>query len=69
MADTVYEYPNQQPERGYIAFTRFWKKGEHWVQITLVSEDMRNENVHTYASLPYTEFVKAAKAVKKSVAP
>jgi hypothetical protein len=67
MANTVYEYPGAGANRGYIGFTRFWKKGEFWIQITLVSENMRNENVHTYASIPYKEFVKASKAVNKDL--
>ena len=67
MADTVYEYPNNNPTRGYIGFTRFWKKGEDWIQITLISEDVRNENVHTYACMPFKEFAKASRAINKSV--
>jgi len=67
MADTVYEYPNEESQRGYLGFTRFWNQGENWVQITLVSEDVRNENVHTYASMPYSKFKEAFLAVAENV--
>lgn len=67
MADTVYEYPNDEAERGYLGFTRFWKQGENWIQITLISEDMRNENVHTYASMPYSKFKEAVEAIVSNV--
>lgn len=67
MADTVYEYPNDEAERGYLGFTRFWKQGEDWIQITLISEDPENENVHTYASMPFKKFVEAFQAIGENV--
>jgi hypothetical protein len=64
MADTVFEY--QTAQRGYIGFTRFWKKGD-WVQITLVSEDPNYPFVYTYATMPFEKFKEAFIAVAKSV--
>jgi hypothetical protein len=67
MADTVYEYPNEEPIRGNISFTRFWRGGEDWIQITLISEDTTNDEVHTYASMPFSKFAEAFKACAESV--
>ena len=67
MADTVFEYPDDKPVRGYISFTRFWKKGEDWVQITLISEDIHSLEIHTYASLPFKKFQEAFVATAKNI--
>lgn len=68
MADTVYNYPEDQAgDRGEISFTRFWRKGEDWIQITIVSEDERDPIAHTYASMPYKLFAEAFKACALSV--
>jgi hypothetical protein len=68
MADTVYNYPEEQDgDRGEISFTRFFRKGEDWIQITIVSEDVSDICEHTYASMPYRLFAEAFKACAVSV--
>ena len=67
MADTVYEYPNDEANRGYLGFTRFWKNGEDWIQITLISEDVNDANTHTYACMPFKKFAEAFQAVADNV--
>ena len=53
MSDTVFEYPDYNSRRGYIGFTRFWKKSEDWIQVTLVNQDETRPEMHTWASLPF----------------
>lgn len=67
MSDIVYEYPDTNPVRGNISFTRFWREGEDWVQVTLINADELAPEVHTFASLPFREFEKGYLALKKSV--
>ena len=68
MADTVYGYPEEQHGfRGEISFTRFWRDGEDWVQITLVSEDPNDAYVHTFASMPFKNFAEAFQATADNV--
>ena len=57
MADTVYESPT-------ISFTRFWRDGEDWVQITIIPVEM---DFHAYQVLSFKEFEKAYLALKANV--
>lgn len=68
MSDTVFEYPSDDPVRGQVSFTRFWKGGEDWVQITLIHQGEDYPLVHTFASLPFKKFEEGYLALRKSVA-